>query len=191
MSRGAKSIGIGAAATILLATAGGISSHFFAPASSDEGVVKRGFTGRQVWYFVVFADALQHQPFGAGWGSADQLVFVERSELIFSTHSQHLQLFHDLGALGYSLFLISWSVFLWRYWQAARSTPPDSAHYLLLCMAIGFMVAFFIAMITDSIWTSSLYYGDYGFFLLGLALFPAFRMQGNHLAKSASGSVQV
>jgi hypothetical protein len=148
----------------------GVQNRFVQTESGSVGL-NLDLTGRAGWYAADFYDALDHQPFGAGWGSSDLFVFQEEGEgEIATTHSQHLQLFHDLGIVGYATFLAGWGIMLRRYWLAARRAPLQSADRLVLALAAGFLIGFFISMITDSTWLASLYYGDFGFFWMGAAL---------------------
>ncbi len=147
----------------------GLELRFLSRESGAKLSLNVDLTGREGWYREVWARAWEHPLFGSGWGSGDKIV-QDMHKYIHWTHSQHLQLFHDLGAVGYLLFLFGWAFLFLRLWRASRRLPEKSSERLWLCIGMAFLVQVFAAMATDSVWLLSLYFGNFGFFLLGIAL---------------------
>ena len=156
---------------VVLLVMAGVDIRYFSKDSESGTELNVGLTGRDVWYAEVFLHALEQQPFGSGWGGSDQYVYQIREGKIFNTHSQHLQLFHDLGIIGYGLFLIGFIVVLVRlakYYKKKSETAPKR---FFAMVSFGALIGFFISMITDSTWPASQFYGDYVFLCLGISLY--------------------
>jgi hypothetical protein len=171
LRRGRRVIGIFLVSLILsLLTAwSGVEMRFVSVQGPGRLALNMEPTGRDSWYYDVWDEALRHPVFGAGWGAADEFVLDTRGS-IYSTHSQHLQLFHDLGLMGYCLFLLGWVLIFLRFWRASQGFEPGAPEKMLLCFGMAFLVHLIMSMVTDSVWVGSLYYGNYGFFFVGTAL---------------------
>jgi len=136
--------------------------------------INLGLTGRGVWYRTVWDSAWIRPWTGGGAGAADELVFSARNGRIYSTHSQHLEMFHDYGLIGTVLFFVGFLGIIWRL--RGRAPPgPGSAGHLIRTWAIMYCVHLIISMTFDSVFPASLYYGNYGAFILGAALSVASR----------------
>lgn len=156
-----------------LALGGSLTSYtrlFTIDPETGRPEVNLDLTGRQVWYGTVIEAIGQHPFFGAGWGAGDLLVLESRGGQIYSVHSQHLQLLHDVGIIGYLFFAAGILAVLIRLWSLRRHYRPDSPERLMMGWAFGFVVHLEASMLTDSVFPASIYYGCFGCFLVGLAL---------------------
>ncbi len=124
-------------------------------------------TGREVWYYVTFNEALKFQPFGAGVGYSDLFVLNLMNNKIYSTHSQILQLFFDFGFIGISLFFFGWILYLLKFRRLISSL---SNSYQNILVFFGYMVWLYLIpiSITDSIWDGAEYFTIYIFLFGGI-----------------------
>jgi len=179
---------VGCVILALLASWYGMELRFVSREGGTQLSLNVDLTGRESWYRDVWDSAWEHPAFGSGWGSADKLV-LDLRKYIYSTHSQHLQLFHDLGGVGYFLFLFGWSLLILRLWRASRRLPDKSLEKFWVCMGMAFLVQVFASMATDSVWVASLYFGNFGYFLVGIALRYAKRRRPKRNASTDSYTV--
>jgi O-antigen ligase len=156
---------------IILLVAAGVDIRYISKDSDTGPELNIGLTGRDVWYIEVFLHSLDQQPFGSGWGGSDQYVFEIRDGKVFNTHSQHLQLFHDVGIIGYVLFLIGFVAVLIKLGRFYKKAIEYSTQKFFAMVAFGSLLGLFISMTTDSTWPASQFYGDYIFLCLGLSLY--------------------
>ncbi|HET7232150.1 MAG TPA: O-antigen ligase family protein [Longimicrobium sp.] len=168
----ALALGLGAGAA-LVAFAPPFHARFF---GGDTRLHVAGYavnvSGRAAFWRVMARSAGEAPLVGHGLGSSQAVMAAEflESDNIRHPHNDYLRLWHDLGAVGLSLLLVSllgWARACWRGWRlGVWAGHPPRAVQLAALLTLGEIL---LAMVTDNVLIYPFFMGAAGV-LVGAAL---------------------
>ena len=154
-------------------------------AGPEVGSVRLKIAGRSEIWSAVVASARKSPVLGQGMGSSQTATVSEFGDLIGHPHNDYLRVWHDLGAIGVSLFVLSlgcWFTILFRDWYWAERLRDTRAEMMLAAFLALLGVA--LGMVTDNAIIYPFVMGPLGV-LLGAGLGARARLYTTHPPRSS------
>jgi O-antigen ligase len=151
-----------------------ISRLFYIPTVSNKlfysgtGELNTDLSGREMLIPIVFDDAIKYQPWGAGLGSGD-LYINYITNWVGNTHNHFLAIFHDLGIIGFLLYLIAIISFITKTIKIKTISLAENSKYFYL-LGVSFLIISLITSFFDSLWPYYHFLTNFIFMFAGFTL---------------------
>jgi len=132
-------------------------------------------SGRSLMWDILWHGVVEKPWFGNGWNSHRDV--LTRLGLLYLPHNDWLKLWHDIGILGTSVFLLTMLLQIFFLVRIARwSTGP---HQMIAYGAATAFIPFMLIMFTDNVVLYVQFFGNLHFALIGIVYGAIIRDDGH------------